>query len=446
MKKKFQFYSNFKHRFNEKLDSFKDLVVDDLFNINLDNDFIESEYSNVNLFDYFYNETESNTIKLNNKDIIEKSLIITPYEFFDEIENIKTTRLFLLDISNQLFELNKDTALFEFKHSFSTKPRLIFSKNCLYYFDSNNTALVIENKNLPSVENIPHINSFTNDKTYLYFTVEDIPNKVFITELCELKNLSNHLEQYTTLSTTVEDGAVYKVLNLKNKIYIFTQYSILKLEENQLLKQNNFDLLIYKNSIKQIDDYIIFYSSDGLYLFDTIDINQVFDNCLNIDKNADFLYFNHKLYILSSNFENVVFKINLNNTSISKLKFQNLSSFYKIKNYSSYCLSIKNNNQLEILNTPTISTEQNYPEQKIIFKPTFFNSNSLKQINNVFINSDGEFQLKVISDIANTTLNFSNSTKFISTAINGNYFIFEIFSKSKFSIKSILVNFVEIGD
>ena len=417
-------------------------------NINTSNGFIQSELSANIFLNELFNEDETNLI-LENNNTISKIKKFTIYEYFNEIVNKKEIRLFAISIDDILFELNNETFVFEEKYKFSELKNEVICNNILYYFDSNNRCVVIEENNILSVENIPQINTFVFSENKLYFSIETIPNKIFISEDNNLKDISLNLEQYSEIIIPIESGAVCKIANIKNQIYIVTQYLIFKLNksENVIQKQNNINSQIFIKSVIQYDDSILFYSKNGLFAFDGTDVKQIFDNHLNINKNANFVIFNGKLYIFTNNFKNIIYVYDLQLNQFSFIKINNIKNIYTTNCYSHYiiCVCYEADNILKTISLYNDLTKINF-EQSVKFKPKFFTSNNLKQIQSININSSGDFKFKIHSNISSSEFNISNTTQLSNLSLNGNYFIFEIYSKTNFKLNSILLTYSELGE
>ncbi len=449
MKSKSIYLSNFKYKQINNQDNYNNLVIENIQNVNLSQGIIQSLFSECDIIDILFNQERASIIKNLNNNCLNSFIRYIPYEYFDDNLNEIKLRLFALSSNNNLYKLNNDSNIFEIQYSFNTIPKIILSKNTLYFFDSNDKCILVENENLISIENIPQIKSFASTITNLFFVLENQPHKLFIAEDCELKNISTNTEQYTQIAIPIEDGLIEGVFYLKGKVYIFSKYAIFKLdqENNYLIKQNKLNLSISKNSIKQIDDSIYFYSSNGFYCFDGMDIRQVFDNYLNLSKNAIFEYFNQNLYILDANYQEIIFKYDLTSEEFSKLKLKNLHNFYQIKNESNYylalCKQTENNYSSSIIDFNNLNNTVN---QVVKFKPISFNNSSLKNLSNLFTISNGDFQLKISSEFSSTTINISNETKSFKIDLTGTYFIFEINANSKFRLESIIINFSEVGE
>ena len=448
MKTKNLFISNFK--FNQQNKNNDNLLnIEEYFNVNTNNENIQTELSLNNILYELYDSNLASNIIQNNEDILSKTIKIIPYEFFNDLNVLKQIRLFAISSDEVLYELNYETNNFEEKYIFNKFIKDLFIYNVLYLFDSNNKCLVIEENNIISVENIPTIKSCCQIENTLYFSIENYPNKFYFGQDIQIKDLSIYLEQYSGFNIPFEDGEIYKLANLKNQIFIFTQYSIYKfdIKEFKLSKQNMINSFIYKNSITQLDDYIVFFASNGLYRFDGNDLKLIFNNWTNLSKSANFVCFNENLYILPIKNENKIFKYNLNFNQLSVIKIDNVDSIYKISNYSNHtlCICYKQDDAYKI-DCLYSNTSQKHLNQYVKFYPAFFNSNNLKQIKSIIVNSTGDFNLKINSNISSTSLDISNQNYIYNLDLSGNYFIFEISSNSKFRLNSILLTYNEIGE
>lgn len=448
MKTKTYLFSNFKFSPNNKNDN-DNLQIDSMINVSAENGYIESELNHGELIEILIEEQKREIVKQNNTELLKNIVRFIPYTFFEPGLNVFSERLFAISFENNLYELNNETNIFELKYNFSKFPKIIQNKNSIFLFDSNNKSIVIESNNNVSIEQIPTINSFIADTEKLYFSLELKPFSFFVSEQTELRNLSIYTDQYSYFETTVEDGQIYKIVKIKDNIFIITQFSILKYDKdnNTLVRQNNLELEIFKDTIIQLDNSVIFYSSNGLYLFDGNDIEQQIDNYLKISKNANLLCFNQNLYIFDKNLGNFIYKYNFKDKYFLPIFFDNIEQIYliKTKNFYSICVCKKDNLIYKNLSLYNYST-WNDVFQKVSFKTTTFNSTNTKQIKDLFIKASGEATLIISSNITSTKIKICNSTQIHNLLLSGKIFNFQIESKSKFQINSILVNLEEVGD
>ena len=189
MKSKTILFSNFKYDYLNKNENINTLPIEEISNLKTDNGYIESELSTKEFLYELFNENEISILKEQNSEIINNTIKFIPYEFFNENTNKINSRLFCITQENKLFELNFESLNFEEKYIFSDLKNDVIYNNILYLFDSENKCIVIEDNNILTIENIPYINSFVSDDDNLYFSIDNIPNKIFISDC---KNLNKH--------------------------------------------------------------------------------------------------------------------------------------------------------------------------------------------------------------------------------------------------------------
>ncbi len=444
MKTLVKYISNFKFNNNASDDN---LQIEYFENINLDNGEITSELKQGDLFYDLFGEVISNQIKNINNELLNKTIEIIPYEYFDEIINNKILRLFILTNNYELYELDNESYLFKVIHQFTNKPNIIFNKSNLYYFDKNE-CMIVDLSNLVLIENLPQINSYVEYNNQLFFTT-DAPFNIFQCEEIEFKNLSNNLNIYNNYKTNLENGEILKVILLKNKLYAITEYTILKYDSDydKFIKQNDLKLCIYKNTIEIIDNKVLFYTTNGLYSFDGNNIELTSNSLLDINKNAKSVCFNQNYYIFSPNHVNFLYKFNLQNNYLIPLKLNNIKNFYVISSNSIYNLCICQLIENTYKNITLYNLNSNsFIKQQLAFKSSFFGSAKTKQIKNIILKSEGEFLFTIKSDISETCFYVSSPTSFRNLSLNGNIFTIEISTQNYFKLKSILIEYSEVGE
>lgn len=446
MKSQHTYISNFKFSPTETTND--SLQIDFFENVNLSNGIISSEITQDDILLNFLSKAEFNSVTENNSKIINKLIQIIPYEYFDNTN--KTTKLRLLAIDNEfnLYELDTVNYIFTEKHKFNEFPNIIESKSVLYFFDKNNCTIFEEN-NLMQIENLPKILSFTEYENQLFFIANENPYSIYQCEETELKNLSNNLEQYQSYNLNFEDGCALNISVINNKLFVFSQYAIhkLDLENSKLLKQNEPKISIYPNTIERLDDEVIFYSSNGLYSFDGNDTEKLSSNYLNLEKNAKSLCFNQNYYIKSSIHDEFLYKFDFESKYFLPLKFDKLVNFGVIKSSEIYNIFVCNFINETYKNITLYNNSSNFNQVQLVkFKPTLFGSTKLKQIENIHLKCEGEFTLKIKSNLTEKCVTISNSTSIKNLLISGNIFDIEIKSTSFFKIKSILIEYLEVGE
>lgn len=447
MKTKSLLFSNFKYNPTNNY-NFDDLVVDKILNNNTNNGYIETDFSQKNTLELLINNKQKlENITTLNKDILVRTNQIIPYQFINELDNEFFSRLFILTNNCELLELNTNDT-FELIHTFESKPQIIYSEDILYFQDTEGKCLIIDNINSPQIEELPILKSFESTNSSLYFTTSNYPYHIFISERCALKNISSNIEQYESIKINIEDGAILNISKLKDTLYIFTQYTIFKYDEDNsnLIKLCELKMEIFEDAISRIDDEFVFLSSNGLYKFDGNDTEKIIDNYLKIDKNAKLISFNQNLYILTSNFNNILFKYNFRENYFYPLFFENLNDFYIIKNKNHYqlCVNQTKNNKYE--NITILNNESNFntPQQLVEFKQTNFKILSPKIIKNLHVNAIGNFTLTITSESTEAKFEIKNSQSFYNLGLSGTYLQFKISSKSYFKLKTISTTIEEV--
>ena len=420
-----------------------------MFNVNVTDGSIKSEIFENNVLKSLLDNEQYAIINSNNQTIINKIKQFIPFEFFDEISNGYEKQLYAIDTTNILYKLNETTSIFEQKYSFNQFPEIIHSNNYIYLFDSNEKCVVISNSNTITIENLPKIDCFDFDENNIYFSVNNRPFSVFRGSKCELKDLSANTEQYSQFNSSAEDGTVCEIVNIKGKIYVITQYSIFRLdnENNTLIKQNYMSAEIYKSTICKIDDAIMFYTSNGLYLFDGNDLDQLTNNYITLNKNAKSFCFNQSYYIFSSIYNDFLYKYNFTDKVFSTIKIDGLYSIYILKTHSIYnlCASINQDNIYKNITLYGLNFEK-VPTQKVVFKTNYFGSTKLKSIRNIFIKAEGNIKFTITSDLSEATFFVDGDRAIYGLTMEGNFFDISISSDSKFKLKSIILKVDEVGD
>lgn len=444
MKNKNIFISNFKFSpENSKNDS---LSIKDFYNTTLKNGYIKTEVAPQNfLYDLFDTET-AEKILLNNQELLNTTKNIIPYEFFNEETNNYNLYLYIITSDNKLYKLNNETNDFELKYTFSSYPKSLNSDNELYFFSEDNCVFISKNSSL-EILNLNEIKTYAKTSNSLFFTFKNSPQNLYKTEQIKLKEISNNVEQYSCFSISEDEGEIYKIVNVKEKIFIITKYSIYKFDEddNKLIKQNSLETEVYENTIQVIDDMVLFYSSSGLIAFDGNDTNKLTSNTLQLNKNAKSVIFNQNFYIFSSNSQDFVYKYILNEDYFSPLKLDNINEIFLFKTRSNYNIYI-NKKEDNIYKNITLYNGIANQKQMVEFNTTTFGSCCQKIIRNIYLKLNGSIDMKIESDLSSLELKLTNSQVINNISLQGTYFTFKISASSDFMLESIMINYDEMGD
>lgn len=446
MKNKNIFISNFKFSpENNKSDS---LTIKEFYNISLNNGYAKTEIATQNILFDLFNSEKAQSITANNLDILNKTTQIIPYEYFDSETNKYILNLYALTCDKNLYKLNHETNNFELEYTFINHPKLINSDNDLYFFDSNKCVFISENAALEIIS-LNEIDSFAKTSNSLFFIFKNNPQNLYKTELIKLKEISNNVEQYSCFTISADEGEIYKIVNLKDKVFIFTKYSIYKFDEddNKLTKQNSLETEVYKNTIQVIDDMVLFYSSSGLIAFDGNDTDKLLENYLFLDKNANSIIFNQNLYIFSPNNQNFIYKYNFNEDYFTPIKLETINDLYLIKTRTNYNICV-NLTQENIYKNITLYNGKSLNKQELQFNTTTFGSCSQKIIRNLYLKLKGtiKIKIKIESDLSSIELICTNSQILKNISLQGTYFNFTISSSSNFILENLMINYDELGD
>lgn len=447
MKTKTLNYFNFKLNPSNNFNT-DQLVLDNLFNLNTDQGYLQSELSIEDAFEVLLNNTDlANTIKNLNQEILAQTTRFIPYQFISDTNNKAFTRFFVLTANYKLYELDYDTNIFLEIYEFSSNPNIIFSEDILYFLESSGNCLIIENINNNLVEYLPQISTFVYSSKNLFFSTLSNPYIVYKSDICKLKDLSQNLNQYDKIKINTEDGEVLNVTKIKDTIFIFTKYSIFKYEEDDdaLIKLFDLHMEIYKNSINKLDDEIIFYSSTGLYKFDGNNSDNIVNDYLKIDKNANFICFNQNLYIKPSNCTDFIFKFNFIDNYFYPIKIENIRSFYLIKNNDCYNIYLSVFKDERFFNI-ALYGNNNYlkPLQRAVFKSTNFKTIYPKIIKDISIKNEGKFTLFIDSETSHSKYEICNNSELKNLGLSGVNFEIKIISYSNFKLNSLSFTIDEV--
>lgn len=445
MKNKNLFISNFK--FNQENNKTDNLVIEDFYNISLTNGYIQTETSSQNILLEFFSDTISQKISVRNTNILNTTKQFISYDYFDTLTNSYNSDLYVITNDNKLYKLNKNTNYFEEKYSFNSFPKIINSNDELYFFDTTNCVLISENSAIEILA-LPNIDSFETTNDSLFFTTTDYPQKIFKTELCKIKELSQNIEQYSNYKIDTNDGEILKIVNLKEKIYIISKYSIYKFDEddNMLIKQNSLETEIFKNAINVLDDLALMFTSSGLFAFDGNDTDKLISNYLNFNKNAKSIIFNQNLYVICSNLTNSIYKFNLKDNYFLPIYINKVNDINLLKTKNHYNLYANKINTDTYENITIYSDSKSRDKQKITFKTTTFGTANQKIIRSINFKLTGAINLKISSDITSYKVNLTNSQTINNISLQGSYFDITITASSDFILENLIINYDELGD
>ena len=310
---------------------------------------------------------------------------------------------------------------------------------------------MINKDNYPIVlSDVLNITSINNIDKYTIFTCFENKFSVFYTEKTELLNLEQNLSNYNEIKLSPEDGEIERVFIYKNNIYAVQKYAISKIiiQNNGVSISNlcSIKSSIIFNSIELIDDYIVFLTTSGLFIFDGNDIKQIFKKeTINLIKsNVKSVSYNNKYYLMCNYFinhikESMILEFDIEDNTCTFYKIESLLDITLLKTFSTYKLiAITNNNNInrvKFLDLNKITTYKKY----VRFNKLTFDDKPVKVLNELKIISIGKFLVTISSEIQSSTFEINGISYIKNIGIKGQTFEIEIQSDDSFKIESIYI-------
>ena len=405
----------------------------------------------VEFFSKKFSESDLNSIKTKNETIINNLIYVYEYIYFIQDLGKYETRIFVLDKNFNLFELNSDLIFDNMSIKFETVPKVFENNSKLYFFSPNDKFILIEKNNKPLfVTDFLNIKNFLQFQNKIFFMTHEHKFSIFISEELELENIGSNIDEYELFKLNPNSGEVLGLIVLNNYLFVVQQYSISKLSFSNGAWTNSLyfpiQTMIIEESIQQIDDFIVFCTESGVFIFDGSNIKHLFKELDNkIDKNdISTAVFNEKYYLncsfsLNNNFERVIFEFDIDKDTFNLFYLKNVTKIYSIKTIKgSSLIAVKeeDNNQILTLISNSVSTEKKF----VKFNPVTFEDSLFKTLSDISIFANGRFDFKIKSDFSEKTISVNNNIFLKNLGLKGNYFQFEISSDDNFEIFSIMIN------
>lgn len=429
------------------------LTIKDIYNLKTDNNIIEPICKFSNIFELFFTYPTINAIKNKFYKIMSNLLKVYLYEYFNESSGELINRIFVIDKQFKFYEIDGENQnLIDYELQFDKMPLDFNINNKLYLCNPDDLCFVISNENNPIVlTDIVNLKSIVNFNEYTIFNCHKNKFSFYYTELTEPANLESNLNNYNKIDLAQQNGEIEKILIYKNNIYVIQKYAISKiiLDENGYKIQNTCSIKssIDANTIELIDDYIVFLSSNGLYLFDGNDIKQIFKNytIILIHSNNKSASFNNKYYLKTHYYiddikESVILEFDIENNYCTFHKIGELIDIYCFQNISQYkliaiCESSNETTSALYLNNTTISQIKKLIE----FNKLTFDDSPIKILNELKILSYGTFYVTISSEIQSSIFKIEGVSYIKNIGIKGQAFSIKIESNSNFKIQSIYI-------
>lgn len=454
IEKKFSFY-DFNIPYENECFKKKSLSVASAYNIDFSNNTIKSLNSFSNYFNDFLTEEKLSALQTNIGELFDKIILVYKYCFYNgEKEN--SSRIFVVDSTLNLFELDMEELTF---HSLSIKflniPDIFEKNNKLYFFSKSDMLVCIEKESSPMfITDFINFYTFATFQNKLFFSLKESSNEIYISDELDIENIGTNLSLYSTVSISSEYGEILSLNVFGGYLYAICQYAALKISHSggEYSVSSTFPISskIIKESIKQIDDYIVLYSTSGVYLFDGSNIKRVFDFCykhFNLNNLISTVY-NEKYYLSvneiteTNNQESILFEFSLTNNNFCFYKIGEIENLYTVKNIDEYCLiaTTKSDEKYEVKKLCMDSNGDYKTKKYLRFNKLVFDDYSTKILSNLNIFAKGKFTIKISSNFSSKTIEVLNSISLRNMGIKGDYFMLEILSEESFEIDAIFIS------
>ena len=396
-------------------------------------------------------------------DLIGNFIYLTSFDYYDlEISDYKSV-YFLIDNELNLykFQFNSNDILLENTSITFNKMPIIFTNNGKIYFYSKNDIFLYFEKNdlIILITDSANLVSFCNYQDKLFFTPDNDINSVYYNDRIDIENIGNDLSFYNKFKVNSTYGKILKIINFKNNLYIIQQYAVSRVwivSGNYYIYCNcSINAKIIASTIGEFNDYLVFYTTAGLYLFDGNEIKKIFSNITkkinpNYD-NINAVVFNNKYYLLSpmlvSNcYKNALIEFDIFNLKSSINIIGNVKNIYTIQTIIDYNLVAvcENENIFSLLKLSHTFLNEN--SKYVKFNKITFDDNISKNITRIKTISTGDFYLKISSETTQKIIKVTGDLNISAIGISGFSFDIEIYSDSFFEIKSILFSIQTISE
>ncbi len=445
--KKYSFY-DFDLKFENCCFKKNELSVYEANNVDITKNCIEPLNAFENYLEINFSKNKIELLKASDLELFNNIKIIYPYSYLDKNNSLTKTRYFVLDVHNNLFEIDfEENKFINLNIIFDSKPNFFINNLKLYIFSTKDKFVYFDcDSNAIFMTDYCEVKTFAKYQDNLFFATTNDRFSIYYSEETEIENLSSNLSIYNSYKLSSENGEVLEIKVFNNNIYVIQQFAIIRFTFNNG-KFNIVSLFpvaskIKANSVQQLDDYIAFLTSSGLYVFDGANLKNVFTNnqfCLKANEFIS-VAFNEKYYLLvkDKNNSNLI-EFNILNGKLNNYYYENITDLYVIKSFNEYKLLISIlKDKREVLQL----TDNNNKavKKRIKFNRLLFDDYFSKMISEISIYSKGNYSLKISSEHESKTINVNENLRLRNLGIIGDYFEFEIFSNDYFKIESIIIS------
>jgi len=446
-------FCEFDFKFEEDCVSRNKLTIKECVNVSLNANTFMPSFDYNDLFISMLGKENYELFSSKYFDIINSFIYITCFDYFDDQLLEYNNFYLLLDNEYNLYKLtiyDTDINLIKMDIKFNKMPFIFANNGKIYFYSKKDNFIYFEDNNtVISVSNFIDLESYCNYQNLSFFVSANDIYKIYYSEKIDIENINEDLSFYNYISVDKKYGKILDVVMLKNNLYVIQQFAISRIwfvsDEIYLYSNCSINAKILKSTICRLNDYLIFYSTAGLFLFDGNQVNQIFSEITNKisfgDKKAT--VFNNKYFlstqmnIINDN-KNVIIEFDLNKNCFTIHQFDKITDLYTIQSNNHYNLVALNfsNNEYKLLtyDMQNLNNKHKY----IKFNKITFDDNLLKSIMNLKIISEGNYFIKISSEISQKLITVNGNLNIANLGISGYAFDIEIYSENYFKLKSMI--------
>ncbi len=444
--KKYNFY-DFNLNFESSCFKKNELSISNIYNIDISENSIKPLETFKNLLKQNFSSENYNKILEKNTNLIYSFNIIYPYSFLNDKEICN--RIFALDSNHNLYELDLASFIFEkLNITFSYSPEIFIYNSKIFFLSYEDKLVYFENNSNPIyVTDFCNVDSFINYSNHLFLIEKKNKYKIFYFNENEIENLGSNTDIFESFELNPNNGEILDIKIFNNSIYLIQSFAISKVSfsNGKCSLSSIFPIAskILKKSIQQLDDYIVFLTSSGLFMFDGSNLKSTFKNIFNLLCLDDFISasYNEKYYlscniILEQVLKPVLIEFNFDSGKQNIFDYGNILNLFVIKNLNEYRLCIVSNK--DGFKTLELTKDKNNNIPKLLkFNKLFFDDYFSKFLSELIIFSTGKYKIKIITEYEEKIIDVNGNLKLRNLGISGTYFQLEILSESYFNIESI---------
>lgn len=453
-------FTDFKLPFKQNRISKNELIISSISNLTTQNNIIEPLYDFDNFYLTLFSKADYNQFYADNETFLKSIIYIYTYDYFDTNSLSNKSRIFVVDKNFSLYELNISTKTFtSLQTTFTIQPTFATINNKLYIFSPKDYFLLFEQGNeLPlTILSLPKIKKVLYLNHQMFFLLDDEKFTFCSADDFEIEDLSATYNNFTRMQVDSVYGEILDIIIYKSNLYIIQQYGIAKYVitsvSYRLQQTCSINSKIYAETVQTIDDYIIFMTTSGLYIFDGNDIKQMFSEYTSLIRDNNYSsasynnkYFIHTKILLNDILTNAILEFNVENEICNIYNIGEVNSLYLLKTIGHYELIVlmDNNNSYSLMNFP--NKKYIKKNKSIIFNKMLFNDYENKTISKLEITGEGNYNIILSSDVNTLYLSSFGDKIYNNLGLKGHIFQLIIESDESFMINSIYITISKVEE